>query len=346
MASRYWVGGTGTWDQTAHWSATSGGAGGASVPTLSDDVIFNASSFTAGGQSVTIDDYGREMKSLNFTGVTNSPTFNADGFDFAVYGSVTFISAMTVALGFGIFYIDPPASGTATLTTAGHTLDCSLFCGVYVGGDTLVLADNLSILGGLSVENITFNANGKNITAYYEVAFFNTVVNIANSTVTSEDEFSLNGSSSITATNSTIILNSTSSGLSGFYGNGGTYNIVRFDRGASVGENRITGSNTIAELYDLGTTAHTLKFSAGTTNTITNTFDVSGASGAVISLDTITGTGTFILSKASGIVSSDYLSIKNSAATGGASWYAGAHSTNVSGNTGWIFPDSPGSFFF
>jgi len=33
----------------------------------------------------------------------------------------------------------------------------------------------------------------------------------------------------------------------------------------------------------------------------------------------------------------DYMSIKDSTATGGAAWYAGANSTNVSGNTGWIF---------
>lgn len=34
MADRYWVGGTATWDNTAgtKWSATSGGAGWASVP--------------------------------------------------------------------------------------------------------------------------------------------------------------------------------------------------------------------------------------------------------------------------------------------------------------------------
>lgn len=46
MANRYWVGGTGTWDasNTANWSATSGGAGGASVPTSADGAIFNASS--------------------------------------------------------------------------------------------------------------------------------------------------------------------------------------------------------------------------------------------------------------------------------------------------------------
>ena len=42
MANRYWVGGTGSWNATTtNWSATSGGAGGASVPTLADDVFFD-----------------------------------------------------------------------------------------------------------------------------------------------------------------------------------------------------------------------------------------------------------------------------------------------------------------
>jgi len=47
--TRYWVGGTGTWDATTttNWSTSSGGAGGASVPTSLDDVIFNTSSSTA-----------------------------------------------------------------------------------------------------------------------------------------------------------------------------------------------------------------------------------------------------------------------------------------------------------
>ena len=45
MANRYWVGGTGNWDATTtHWSATSGGSGGASVPTYSDNVFFDANS--------------------------------------------------------------------------------------------------------------------------------------------------------------------------------------------------------------------------------------------------------------------------------------------------------------
>jgi len=52
MASRFWVGGTGTWDAstTTHWSATTGGAGGVSVPGVADTVTFDANS---GGGTVT-----------------------------------------------------------------------------------------------------------------------------------------------------------------------------------------------------------------------------------------------------------------------------------------------------
>ena len=43
MAARFWVGGAGTWDavNTANWSATTGGAGGASAPTSADTVTFD-----------------------------------------------------------------------------------------------------------------------------------------------------------------------------------------------------------------------------------------------------------------------------------------------------------------
>jgi len=46
MANRYWVGGNGTWDgsNTANWSTSSGGAGGASVPTIADAAYFDANS--------------------------------------------------------------------------------------------------------------------------------------------------------------------------------------------------------------------------------------------------------------------------------------------------------------
>jgi len=71
MANRYWVGGTGTWDSssTANWSGTSGGLGGASVPTSADDVYFDANS---GGGVCTIGGASVDCNSLTTVGYTGS----------------------------------------------------------------------------------------------------------------------------------------------------------------------------------------------------------------------------------------------------------------------------------
>jgi hypothetical protein len=65
MPDRYWVGGTGSWNSTAKWSATSGGASGASVPTAADNVIFNALS-AAAHYTVTVTD-NATCANLTFT---------------------------------------------------------------------------------------------------------------------------------------------------------------------------------------------------------------------------------------------------------------------------------------
>jgi gliding motility-associated-like protein len=43
-ANRYWVGGSGAWNEQSHWSETSGGKGGATLPTNSDQVFFDGAS--------------------------------------------------------------------------------------------------------------------------------------------------------------------------------------------------------------------------------------------------------------------------------------------------------------
>lgn len=67
MASRYWVGGSGLWNSTdtSHWSATSGGAGGASVPGASDHVTFDNNS---GAGAVVNNNYFASFLSLTVTG--------------------------------------------------------------------------------------------------------------------------------------------------------------------------------------------------------------------------------------------------------------------------------------
>jgi hypothetical protein len=49
---RYWIGNTGYWTDTAHWSTTSGGVGGASVPTAGTDVFIDSNSFTEPGHHI------------------------------------------------------------------------------------------------------------------------------------------------------------------------------------------------------------------------------------------------------------------------------------------------------
>ena len=89
MANRYWVGGTGTWSasNTTNWAATSGGAGGQSVPGPSDTVTFNAASGTS--FTVTVDNSG----SASGSGLTYIPSFSVTSW---TSGTSMTLSAPTV----------------------------------------------------------------------------------------------------------------------------------------------------------------------------------------------------------------------------------------------------------
>ena len=96
MANRYWVGGSGSWDTTTttHWSATSGGAGGASVPGLSDSPWLDSKS---GGGTVTLSENISTgiFRDIGFTG-----TFNTDGRTFSVIQFIVIASSdTTITLG-------------------------------------------------------------------------------------------------------------------------------------------------------------------------------------------------------------------------------------------------------
>src|SRR5207253_2805146 len=80
--NRYWIGGTGNWSQTTHWSSSSGGVNGCSVPNASNPVFFDANS---GGGTVTVD-LNAAMSSLNTTGWSGTVAIGV--FDFAVGGGI------------------------------------------------------------------------------------------------------------------------------------------------------------------------------------------------------------------------------------------------------------------
>jgi hypothetical protein len=119
MAARFWVGGTGTWDasNTANWSATTGGAGGASVPTPSDSVTIDLAS---GSGTITVNtnfsvgafSFGAMAMTLDFSANNNSPTATTLTFS----GS----SVRTLNMGNGVWTV------TGTSILANNFTNCTL----------------------------------------------------------------------------------------------------------------------------------------------------------------------------------------------------------------------------
>ncbi|WP_420582374.1 T9SS type A sorting domain-containing protein [Reichenbachiella sp.] len=96
----YWVGDAGNWSEFAtHWATTSGGTTfHTNSPTISDNVYFDANSFTTGSQTVTIDE-AAFAANIDFTGVTNNPTLGEDAaHTVTIAGDLTLTSNVAISL--------------------------------------------------------------------------------------------------------------------------------------------------------------------------------------------------------------------------------------------------------
>lgn len=160
MASKFWVGGTDTWDATAgtKWSTTSGGAGGAAVPAPTDTAFFDANS----GSGTVTKSGSVNVTSLDFTGFTG--TYDAAGaaINTASNGVITFSAGMTL-LNVGLMGPNANGGSTCTITCAGQTVatNCT------VSNTTLTFADDFIISGrlGLSGGGGTIVSNNHNVSA-------------------------------------------------------------------------------------------------------------------------------------------------------------------------------------
>jgi hypothetical protein len=132
----------------------------------------------------------------------------------------------------------------------------------------------------------------------------------------------------------------TSASAKTFAGGSFSYSGITLNQGGA-GALTITGSNTFGNITNTykSTGATSILFTAATTSTFTD-WNASGESTRLLTIGSVTA-ASHTLSKASGTVSSDFLSISRSTATGGAGWYAGANSTDGGNNSGWIFTAPP-----
>lgn len=312
-------------------SARTIAAGSTTIGTLNNVLV------TAGSSDLTLTTV--RLNSIDFTGYTGQLQSS-----FEATGNVTLVSGMSLLS--SVSLTTKGTSGTQTITSAGKS-----WAGFTLNsaGVTVSLGDDLTLaaIGSFTLNDVsTFTLNGHNVTGGSSVSINAGTLTMGAST------WLLNGTSSgctwdtsagvtITASTGTIKFQCSSGAMrfnGGPFGTNLTYPNVWFDNGTDT--NTIVvhggGNTTFADFKDTGTAAHSIEWGVSTTTTF-STFSVSGASsGAKISLISSTPSVFYILSQSTGTVTSTFLDIADSHATGGATWCANS-STDSGGNLGWTF---------
>lgn len=344
--TRYWVGNSGNFTDSAEWSSSSGGAGGATVPIIHDTAIFDANSFSGTGFTVTINSLWR-IGTIDFSAVgTDNPTLTFSG-PLSFFNNFTLKSGMTTS---GTLSITYAGRRNSTLTTAGVSLTCPIVIDAY-STNKLILADNLTTSSTITLTTGHLDAltNNVNVTAttYSITGNFVRTLSMGSGTWTATSTGTV--WNSVTVTNltlnqgtSTIKITNTGASAITFSGGGKTYYNLWFDRGSSTANLTIVGSNTFNDFKDTGTAAHSILFTSGTTQTVT-TFTVNGTAGNLITINSTT-TATHALTKSGGgTITCDYLNIQHSVASPGSTWYANNSVNNQSvatAGSGWTITSS------
>jgi hypothetical protein len=288
-STRYWVGGTGNWSDTARWSTSSGGGSGASVPRSHDDVVFdslsNATAYTATVNAVT---GGIRMKALTIAGplvgnVTLAGSTAIDG----IHGNVTLPATGLTRTYTGVITLSGSTAGKV-LTTNGVALASSIDVNGVSSEWTLGSALNIgnstiTIINGL-FDFDTYNFTASSISS--DNAHSRTL-DLGSGTVALSASGPINfGTTETNAANLTVTAGTAQINCSAtsptFSGNGKTFYNVAFTS-TSAGTVTINGANSFNNLSFTGITSAGLKNISVTANqTITGTFTCSAGTNATM----------------------------------------------------------------
>jgi len=336
---QFWIGDTGSWSDSTQWSITSGGAANGRVPLPQDDVNFDNGSFSGASQVVTLD-MPRAGRNIDWSAYSEShspaPSWNKN-LSTTVYGSITLKSGLANT---GNPTFSMKGRGAFTLTTAGQTW--SNATSIEMIGGTLTLQDAFDSALGLTLLNGTLDANNFNLTAttFVSTGSLTRAITMGSGTwtVTSTGTvWNVAATLTVTPGTSTIVLSNTTATAKTFAGQSKTYNNITFS-----GDNiTVTGSNTFNTFrVENAGLATGLKITSGTTQTV-SAFTTNGSSGNLAILSSVTAGSAHTFTTAASQISVDFMSIKDSTVIQTDVWYAGTGSTDVSGNTNWIFTAPP-----
>lgn len=214
---------------------------------------------------------------------------------------------------------------TYTIDSAGLTFEKNITINC-INGTYNIGAGNLTLgtTRRLTITSGIFNCNTYVLsTGLFTMASGTTTLSSATHLITGTGTTTWNVTSgTLSASTGTIKFTdtATAAGIT-FVGGGKTYNNIWFARGANTQSHTITGNNTFVDFKDDGTAAHSILFTAASTQIVT-TFTVNGNPGAAITLNSTT-TGVFNLTKAGGgNILCDWLNVQHAACLPNGAWFA------------------------
>lgn len=370
--TRYAVGSSVQWNQTAMWSTSSGGASGASVPLPQDTPVFNGSS--TGPYTIDLNYVGcvKALALSSYTGTFTVNNYRTVLLGLMVKDTITLGTSTTMA-GTALSFL---LYATDTVTTRYIDLKNKTISDLSIGNGLYALSSDYTGAGAVSAGTIagpgwaptaSLDANGYNVTTATVVG--PTANYTTSATVTfGSGTWTLTGTGTVfqfvSSTSNPVVLNPGTANIVLSYNGtsartfytvpvGGTstapvWNKITVGSGTGTGNVTFAGSGSISTLENTKTATYNLRFTAGTTTSI-GKFNVKGSAGNLINLISTSSTLVFTLAKLGGgvIKDADYLNITRSTATPTTkTWYAGANSTNGGSNTGWIFKKAPSSGMF
>ena len=363
MATYYWVGGSGIWDDSTktNWATSSGGAGGNGPPTNADTINFDANSGTAATVTVAA------------TAVSLNTTINKSDINLSLSGSPTLCTA----------------AGTLTLTTGAITLGANTLTigainsnntntrSINFGTGQIILTGNARNIGAFqTVTGFSYSGTSKIVANYsgatgtrsisYGGAGGGAESNALNFYITAgTDAFTISGSGSYRTIDFTGFAGTLNNGGRTVYGNFIISSGMTLQAGTSIttfaatsGTQQITTNGvTIDFPLAFNATGATVAFQDALTQGSTRAFTITNGTvqlkaGVTSTVGVFATSGTnqkylqstsagsqATLSQASGTVNANYLTIRDIAATGGATWNAFVESGNVNNgnNSGWDF---------
>ena len=187
--TRYWRGGTGTWDATTttNWSTTSGGVSGASVPTSADAVIFDTLS-NATAYTVTCTATQLRCAALTFAGPATGNVTWAGTAPLAIHGNTSLAATGITRSYTGNITLSGSSTGR-TLTTNGVTLASAttvngVGCGWTLGSALNIGSSTLTVTNGsfsLATYNFTAGTINTNSTHTITIDLGSSTVSLSSS---------------------------------------------------------------------------------------------------------------------------------------------------------------------